>query len=170
MSDTIAIRPAAPGDAEILCDIYNHYVRHTIVTFEEEPIDPDEMTRRIDAVRAASLPWQVLEVSGTVTGFAYADRWKRRSAYRHSVETTIYLAPGAGGRGLGSRLYREPLATLRTLPLHAAMGGIALPNPGSIALHERCGFTKVAHFEQVGRKFGHWIDVGYWQLLLQPKE
>jgi phosphinothricin acetyltransferase len=170
VSDTIAIRPVVPGDAEGLCAIYNHYVRHTVVTFEEEPIDPEEMARRVDAVRAAGLPWQVLETSGGVTGYAYADRWKRRSAYRHSVETTIYLAPGAVGHGLGSRLYTEFLSALRKLPIHAAMGGIALPNPRSVALHERCGFRKVAHFDQVGRKFGRWIDVGYWQRLLQPEE
>jgi len=87
-----------------------------------------------------------------------------------SVETTIYLAPGAIGRGFGSRLYGELLVALQALPIHAAMGGIALPNPASIALHEHCGFRKVGHFEQVGRKFGSWIDVGYWQRLLRTGE
>jgi phosphinothricin acetyltransferase len=170
VSDTNTIRPAVTKDAEALCAIYNHYVRHSVATFEEQPIDRDEMTRRIDSVLGAGLPWRVLETPDGVTGYACADRWKSRSAYRHSVETTIYLASGTIGRGLGSRLYGELLAALRALPIHAAMGGIALPNPASIALHERCGFRKVAHFEQVGRKFGTWIDVGYWQRLLQPKE
>ena len=170
MSDANIIRPAVPNDAEALCGIYNHHVRHTIVTFEEDPIDRDEMARRLDTVRDAGLPWQILETADGVTGYAYADRWKRRAAYRHSVETTIYLAPAAMGRGLGTRLYGDLLTRLQALPIHAVMGGIALPNPASIALHERCGFKKVAHFEQVGRKFGTWIDVGYWQRLFQPGE
>jgi L-amino acid N-acyltransferase YncA len=170
VSDPRAIRPAVPNDAESLCVIYNHYVLHTVATFEEQAIDGREMARRIAAVRETGLPWQVLETADGVAGYAYADRWKGRSAYRHSVETTIYLAPDAIGRGFGSRLYGELLVALQALPIHAAMGGIALPNPASIALHERCGFRKVAHLEQVGRKFGTWIDVGYWQRLLQPKE
>ena len=98
-------------------------------------------------------------------GYAYAAPWRARAAYRHSVETSIYLAPGAGGRGLGARLYRALFAALPS-HVHAAIGGVSLPNPASVALHERLGFRKVAHFREVGRKFGRWIDVGYWQRLL----
>ena len=79
---------------------------------------------------------------------------------------TVYVEPRCTGRGIGSKLYEKLLAALREINFHAVIGGIALPNPASIALHERLGFRKVAHFEQVGWKFGRWIDVGYWQLLL----
>ena len=112
------------------------------------------------------MPWLVAERGGAVVGYAYATRWRPRRAYRFSAEVTVYVAGGLGGQGIGSRLYERLLPVLRERGVHAAMGGIALPNEGSIRLHEKFGFTKAAHFEQAGLKFGRWIDVGYWQLLL----
>ena len=99
-------------------------------------------------------------------GYASATKWKGRSAYRFSVETTIYLAPHSVGKRIGTELYRHLLDQLRDLGLHTAIGGVALPNPASVALHEKCGFRKVAHFGEVGFKFGKWIDVAYWQVSL----
>lgn len=101
-------------------------------------------------------------------GYCYASKWKGRCAYRYSVESTVYLSPDATGKGIGSKLYGTLLAELRQRQFHTVIGGIALPNPASVALHEKLGFEKVAQFRQVGNKFGRWIDVGYWQLLLQP--
>ncbi|MFC1720195.1 GNAT family N-acetyltransferase [Pseudomonadota bacterium] len=92
--------------------------------------------------------------------------WKRRYAYRYSVESTVYLDPAHTGKGFGLRLYSALIDAIRACSVHAAIGVIALPNAPSIALHERLGFRKVAHFEQVGYKQDHWVDVGYWQLLL----
>jgi phosphinothricin acetyltransferase len=86
------------------------------------------------------------------------------------VESTIYLRPDAAGRGLGTKLYSSLLAELRDRQLHVAIGGIALPNAASVALHEKLGFEKVAHFRQVGNKFDRWVDVGYWQLILGDTE
>ena len=106
------------------------------------------------------------DVDGAVAGYAYAGRWRTREGYRHSVETSIYLSPDATGRGLGATLYARLLERLRALDVHAVIGGIALPNPASEALHERLGFEQVARFREVGRKFGEWIDVAYWQLRL----
>ena len=146
--------------------IYNHYVLQTVVTFEEEPVTSDEMSRRIDEVRAASLPWFVAERADAIAGYACASRWRARSGYRFSSEVTVYLAPEQGRRGIGSALYAELLSALRGSGLHAAIGGIALPNDASVALHEKFGFRKVAHFDQTGFKFNRWIDVGYWQLIL----
>jgi phosphinothricin acetyltransferase len=114
----------------------------------------------------ASLPWLLWEEEGAVRGYAHASKWKGRCAYRHSAEVTVYLHPAFTGRGIGSKLYEALLADLRERGFHTAIGGIALPNPSSIALHERFGFRKVAHFDEVGWNFGGWIDVGYWQLLL----
>jgi len=165
------IRTATTADAAAICAIYNHYVLETTITFEEAAVTPVEMEARIQAALVEEtlqpLPWLVWEDSATIQGFAYASKWKGRCAYRHSAEVTVYLDPTSTGRGLGSRLYEALLMELRQRSFHAVIGGIALPNPASIALHEQLGFRKVAHFEQVGRKFGRWIDVGYWQLLLQ---
>lgn len=160
------IRPATPADAEAIGRIYNHYILNTTATFEEALVSPVEMAGRIAEVTTASLPWLVLENGGEVIGYAYATKWRTRSAYRFAVETTIYLAPGFGGRGLGTQLYRALLAQLREQGYHTAIGGITLPNPPSIALHEKVGMKKVAHFVEVGFKFGRWLDVGYWEILL----
>jgi L-amino acid N-acyltransferase YncA len=157
------IRAVRSNDAARLCEIYNHYVRETIVTFEEVPVAEADMERRVGETGA--LPWLVVEQDGVVMGNAVAKRWKERSAYRFSVETGVYLAPEAIGRGMGTELYAALLAQLRALGLHSAAGGIALPNAASVALHEKLGFEKVAHFKQVGFKLGRWIDVAYWQVL-----
>ena len=160
------IRAASPSDAAALCAIYNHYVAETAITFEEEPVSAVEMARRIEDVLSAPLPWLVAEEDAGVVGYAYATRWKARPAYRYSVEITAYVARPHAGRGIGSRLYRHLFPILEARGVRAVMGGIALPNEASVALHEKFGMRKVAHFEQVGFKFDRWIDVGYWQRTL----
>ena len=162
MSDAL-IRPAGVADADAIARIYNHYIRETVVTFEEEEVSTREIAGRIEQIVGASLPWLVVEHAGSVTGYAYAGAWHLRSAYRYSVESTIYLDHGHTGNGTGTRLYESLLAILRAKSLHVVIGGIALPNAASVALHERLGFKKVAHFREVGFKFGRWVDVGYWQ-------
>jgi phosphinothricin acetyltransferase len=157
------IREAAASDAAVVADIYNHYVTATVVTFEEEPVPVAETARRIQEVRSESLPWLVAEADGRVVGYAYARPWHVRSAYRFSAEITVYLAASHARRGIGSALYGELLPILQTRRIHAVIGGIALPNEASVALHEKFGLHKVAHFEEVGFKFDRWIDVGYWQ-------
>ena len=167
---SIVIRPAEAADATALARIYNHYVRETIVTFEEMEVSPDDMCARLGATATAGLPWLVALRDGEVCGYAYASPWRPRSAYRFSVETTVYLDPRHTRCGLGSRLYADLLARLESLGLHAALGGIALPNASSVALHEKFGFRKVAHLTEVGLKFGGWVDVGYWERLLSSSE
>jgi phosphinothricin acetyltransferase len=159
-------RHCVPADAPRICEIYNHYVRDTVVTFEEVPVSAQEMSERIAAV-TSHLPWLVWERDRSVVGYAYATPWKPRSAYRFSVESTVYLDPGFVGLGVGTALYRALIDGLRERDLHCAIGGIALPNPASIALHEKLGFAKIGQFEQVGFKRGRWIDVGYWELVLR---
>jgi phosphinothricin acetyltransferase len=161
-SDT-AIRLAAATDGAALAQIYNHYVANTVVTFEEAAVSAGDMSARVDEVRAAKLPWLVAQSPAGVIGFAYASAWKGRCAYRYSVESTVYLEPIAAGRGLGTALYSALLASVQELGCHAVIGGIALPNAASVALHEKLGMRKVAHFAEVGYKFGRWVDVGYWQ-------
>jgi L-amino acid N-acyltransferase YncA len=159
------VRSATTEDAGRICEIYNHYVLRSTITFEEQPVSPDEMKQRIAEV-LTGLPWLVWVEDQVVQGFAYASKWKGRCAYRYSVESTAYLADGSTGRGVGTRLYEALFTALRESKMHVVMGGIALPNDASIAMHEKLGFEKVAHFREVGCKFGKWIDVGYWQLFL----
>jgi phosphinothricin acetyltransferase len=160
------IRNATQADAQAIVDIYNHYVLNTSISFEEGAVSVQEMVGRIAEVASNDLPWLVMETEGEVVGYAYASKWKGRCAYRFSVETSVYLAHGVGRRGLGSELYKTLMAQLKDKGFHAAIGGIALPNPASVALHEKFGMAKVAHFKDVGFKFGQWIDVGYWECLL----
>ena len=160
------IRSVHNSDAAAIARIYNHYVATTAVSFEEQPVSEEEMRGRIAEVSNADLPWLVLEQDGQLAGYAYASKWKGRCAYRFSVETTVYLDAALGRRGLGSRLYQALFSALRERGVHVALGGIALPNPASVALHEKFGMKKVAHFREVGFKFDQWRDVGYWQLVL----
>jgi L-amino acid N-acyltransferase YncA len=160
------IRPAELADAQAIAAIYNHYVAHTTITFEEQPVPAEQMAERIRDVQAAALPWLLIEEGGRILGYAYASKWKARSAYRFSVETSVYLHPQGVGAGRGRQLYEALFSALKERGVHAVIGGIALPNDASIALHEKFGMKKVAHFEQVGFKFGKWLDVGYWQKVL----
>ncbi len=160
------IRSATRDDAKRIVDIYNHYILHSAATFEEQPVTADDLAARIAMVEAAGLPWLVTDTENGIAGYAYASKWKGRCAYRYAVETTVYVAPKMQGQGIGTRLYAELLDLLRARSMHAALGGIALPNPASVALHERAGFQKVAHLSEVGYKFGRWIDVGYWEIML----
>jgi len=158
------IRPAAPTDAAAIARIYNFYIRSSIVTFEEVEVGADDIAARMDTVALASLPYLVMEEESGIVGYAYAGKFHARSAYRHTVESTIYLDYGARGAGRGRILYKSLLAALRKRPVHAVIAGISLPNPASVALHEKLGFVKVGHYAEVGRKLGCWIDVGHWQL------
>jgi len=161
------IRAATERDAQTIAEIYNYYIEQTVVTFEERTIPPQEVVERMGKVAGANLPWLVAEDNGVVIGYAYAARWNVRSAYRHSVETTIYLANSSRSKGWGTRLYQALFDTLRHTSIHAVIGGITLPNPASVALHEKFGMKKVAHFSEVGYKFGQWLEVGYWQTVLK---
>ena len=161
------IRSATAADAQAICAIYNHFILQSTVTFEETAVTPEDMAQRI-ASTLQRLPYLVAEIDGAVAGYAYAAPWKTRSAYRNTVESSVYIAPGHAGMGLGSRLYQALLQDLREREVHAVLAGIALPNCASIGLHEAFGFIKVGQMREVGRKFGQWLDVGYWQLLLAP--
>lgn len=162
------LRDGVPEDGAAIATIYNHYVLGTSVSMEFDAVDAAAMAGRIAEVRAAGLPWLVLLQRERVLGYAYASRWRARPGYRHAVETSVYLVPDEHGRGHGARLVRALLGRLDA-GIHTVIGGIALPNPASVALHERLGFRQVACFTEVGRKFGQWVDVGYWQLTRTPQ-
>lgn len=160
------IRPVQLSDAADICALYNYYVLNTHVNFEEDAVTIPDMQERISGADEKH-PWLVYEENGKVIGYAYATAWKSRCSYRHSVETSVYLANGHEGKGIGTRLYEALFEALAKTDVHAIIGGIALPNESSIALHEKFGFEKIAQFKEVGFKFNRWIDVGYWEKLNQ---
>ncbi len=159
------IRKATTTDAEQICNIYNYYIENTVISFEEAPVSIQQMQKRIKTISEA-FPWIVFEVDQQILGYAYATLWKERSAYRYSVESTVYLSPQAVGQSLGTQLYKHLISQLKQTEIHSVIACIALPNMASIALHEKIGYKKVAHFKQVGRKFDQWIDVGFWELII----
>lgn len=160
------IRPVDPQDAATIAAIYNEYVLHTDISFETEALSADEMRRRILAISAA-FPYFVYEEDGKVMGYCYAHPWKERAAYSRTLETTIYLAPDAQGRGIGTALMQRLIDACRRSGFHALVACITGGNEPSIALHRRLGFRQVSCFPQVGRKFGRWLDVVDLQFLLE---
>jgi L-amino acid N-acyltransferase YncA len=162
----MTIRPANTNDASQIAGIYNHYIATSHATFEIDPIDPDEMLRRIDEIQVGGYPFLIYEANSEIAGYACGHEFRSRPAYRHSVEVSVYVKPGHERKGVGTLLYKRLFAEIRAGDFHAIIAGISLPNEASIRLHEKFGFEKVAHFHEVGRKFGRWIDAGYWELIL----
>lgn len=160
------IRKAKPEDAKAIADIYNYYISNSICTFQEEEIDEKYIESLIESLKE-TYPWLVFEEDGIVRGYAYARSWKGRSAYRHTVESSVYVDINSQRRMIGEKLLAGLLEKLRKINVHCVLGGIALPNEASIALHEKLGFYKSGQLNEVGLKFGKWIDVGYWQKILQ---
>lgn len=159
------IRPVEPRDIPALTDIYNHYIIHTTVSFETEPVTVAEMTRRVEQI-SATHPYLVHETDGTVDGYCYAHPWKERAAYRGTLETTVYLADGSQHRGIGRALMERLIADCRAADARALIACITGENDASVALHRRLGFRQVARFEKVGLKFGRLLDVLDFELLL----
>ena len=158
------IRTVRLTDAATLANIYNYYVENTIITFEEESISEQTFRSRIQTSIEQQNLWLVLEDQNEIVGYAYSSPWKSRSAYQYTHEITIYLNPEHAGKGFGSTLVNSLLLQLKNTRVRNLIAIIALPNEASIALHEKLGMEKVAHFSKVGYKFSEWIDVGYWQL------
>jgi L-amino acid N-acyltransferase YncA len=159
------VRAATADDAAPCAAIYAPFVTDSWVSFELEPPPVAEMRDRI-ARYGASHAWLIAEIGGTVAGYAYGSPHRTREAYQTSCDVAIYVDPAFGRRGVGTALYGALLTRLKDIGYHAAYGGIALPNPGSIALHEACGFTPVGIYREVGWKMDGWRDVGWWQRLL----
>lgn len=149
-----------------IATIYDHYVRHTYITFEKLPPSPEQWHHKWLAAQQANHPWMVGERAGTVCGYATALTFNPKPAYDPTVETSIYLHPERLGEGLGRGLYQRLLDEVDERDFHTAVAGIALPNERSIALHESLGFQLVGVFREVGHKLGDWRDVGWWQRAL----
>lgn len=168
----VVIRPAALADLPAINAIYNHYVLHSTATYQEEP-EPITGREAWFARHGPSHPVTVavdasgtLGAAGAVVGWASLSPFHARSAYRFTVENSVYLHPDARGRGLGTRLLADLLDRGRALGHRSVVALIDADQPASIALHRRFGFAPAAHLNQVGFKFGRWLDVVYLQLML----
>lgn len=154
------VRDAADADLPAIQFIYAHHVLYGLASFEEVPPGVDELRTRMATVRAAGLPYLVAEVDGAVAGYAYATLYRPRSAYRHTVEDSVYVAQGMAGRGIGVALLSALITRCEAGPWRQMMATIGQGdgNRGSIALHTRMGFTRIGALRSVGFKHGQWLD------------
>lgn len=161
---TIELRPGERRDLVDLTAIYNHYVTTSHVTFDDTPFTVAQRQEWLGHY-ATSGPHRlvVAEDDARVVGYATSSPFRPKPGYRTSVETAVYVAAGADGHGLGSRLYERLFADIADEPLHRAYAGVAVPNPGSRALHLKAGFASIGTYREVGRKFDRWIDVEWFE-------
>lgn len=168
MTSPATIRDADPaGDAAACAAIYAPHVEDNPISFEDHAPDAAEMTVRIQRIQRTH-PWLVAERGGEVVGYAYACPHRQRTAYRWSVDVSVYVAAGHVGEGIGRALYTALFERLRAQRFRMAYAGITLPNAASVALHESLGFAQVGTMREVGWKLGAWRDVGWFQLELLP--
>jgi phosphinothricin acetyltransferase len=159
----VLVRSATERDLQGLTEIYNHYVRHSHATFDDQPFTV-EQRRSWLAHYADNGPYRLLVGEGddgTLLGYASSSAFRPKPCYRSTVETTVYLHPYHVGRGYGSRLYQALFEELAGEDVHRACAAIALPNDASLALHRRLGFVPVGTFTEVGAKHGRYIDVAW---------
>lgn len=161
MSDGPIIRPVVPGSADLaaVTAIMAHYVEHTVATFAEIPPSAEDWAERHAELTALGHPFLVAEAGGEVVGFAYVAPWRPRSAYRYTVENTVYLAPGVTGRGIGAALLAELIERAVAAGSRQMIAVIAdTGSPASARLHRRLGFVDAGRLHAVGFKLGRWID------------
>lgn len=162
------IRFIQPADAAGIQAIYAPYCESSSVSFEVVAPSVEQMEQRISRI-TVDFPWLVGEIDGQIVGYVYASRHRERAAYQWAVDVAVYVAANHQRRGVGRALYNALFALLREQGYFKAHAGITLPNPASVGLHESLGFRPAAVFRGVGYKRGQWLDVGWWQLELQPE-
>ncbi len=162
--ETPTVRPARVTDAPAIRAIYAPAVLETAISFEEELPTLGQLAARMSARPA--MPWLVAEINGEVAGYAYASSHRQRAAYRWSADCSVYVEDTFHRQGVGRLLYERLFAEMKDLGYLSMYAGIALPNPSSVGLHERVGFTLVGVYRNVGFKHGRWLDVGWWVLPL----
>jgi L-amino acid N-acyltransferase YncA len=159
------IRDAVTSDAKSIADIYNYYIKNTIITFETEEINTYELEKRI-SITLENYDWIIMQNENEeIIGYAYFNSFRPRAAYINSVESTIYLNKNEIGKGQGNILYKELIKRFNQSKYHVMIAGIALPNDPCIKLHNKLGFEKIAELKEIGYKFGKWINVGYWEII-----
>ena len=163
-ADGVVVRTATAADLPAMAEVYNEAVLHSLATFDVEPQPPELFADRVASTRAGDHV-VVAEERGQLVGMAYAVTYRARPAYDGTRETSVYLAPGVRGRGLGRTLYDELLRRVDADGIHVCLAVIAQPNPASEALHAAVGFRHVGTLHEVGRKFDRWVDTAVWQRL-----
>lgn len=163
----VELRIATPADASGILSIYGPYCDSTQVSFEIVAPNESEMRARIERI-LDKYPWLVGEIDGEVAGYVYATQHRERAGYRWAVDVAVYVARAHQRSGLGRALYSALFAILREQGYRKAIAGVTLPNAGSVGLHESVGFRPAGIFSKIGYKLGDWLDVGWWQLDLQP--
>ncbi|MGW5056517.1 N-acetyltransferase family protein [Streptomyces sp. NPDC004096] len=162
----VQVRPGVESDLAALTDLYNHYVRKTPITFDTAVFTPEERRPWLLS-HPEDGPYRLMVAtdpeSGTILGYATSSAFRPKPAYATSVEVTVYLAPQATGRGVGTRLYTALFESLAGQDLHRAYAGIAQPNAASVRLHERLGFRHIGTYREVGYKFGRYWDVAWYE-------
>ncbi|MDA8050186.1 MAG: GNAT family N-acetyltransferase [Rhodospirillales bacterium] len=159
-----ALREAVPADFPLIAGIYAHHVQTGLASFEEVPPSAEELRRRFQAVRARGLPWRVAEVEGRLVGYCYASPYHSRSAYRFTVQDSVYVAEDSIGRGVGTALLGEVLEACAATGYRQMMAVIGdSANEASLRLHARLGFRTIGQALAVGVKFGRWVDIVYLQ-------
>ncbi|WP_425245442.1 N-acetyltransferase family protein [Streptomyces sp. NEAU-NA10] len=166
----VQVRPGVEGDLEALTDLYNHYVRETPITFDTAVFTPEERRPWLLS-HPEDGPYRLMVAtegdlrgnSQEILGYATSSPYRPKAAYSTSVEVTVYVAPHAGRRGVGTLLYKALFAALADEDLHRAYAGIAQPNEASVRLHERFGFRHIGTYGEVGRKFGRYWDVAWYE-------
>lgn len=162
----MSIRNVTLQDAKSICDIYNYYIKDTIITFEDEVVSEKEIKERISKILKKGYPYIVYEEDGCVVGYAYVDNWRTRKAYDITLETSIYLDKDSIGKGIGRILYQELINKARQINIYSLIGVVSLPNEPSQKIHADLGFELIGNFKESGRKFDKLIDVEFWQLFL----
>jgi len=163
------MRPATPDDLPALTAIYNHYVINTTITFDLEPFAPEARRPWFDAHAASGRHRLLIAADADVVlGYATSSRWRPKAAYDTTVESSVYCRPDVVGRGVGTALYSALFDALAIEDVHRIVAGVSQPNPASVALHLRFGFRQVGVFSNVGRKFGQYWDVAWFERALKP--
>ena len=161
----LVFRPVKLDDAAIIAHIYNYYIVNTTITFEVKPLSTDEMRQRIAEI-SAKHPYFVCEHKGQVIGYCYVHPWRTRAAFLHTAELSIYLDHDFCGKGVGSILVKRMIEICRNLEFHVLIACVTSENDSSLHFHEHLGFRHVAHYDEVGWKFDHWIGLDDYQLML----
>ncbi|WP_328538248.1 GNAT family N-acetyltransferase [Streptomyces sp. NBC_00344] len=168
----VQVRPGREGDLTALTDLYNHYVRETAITFDTQVFTPEQrlpwlLSHPEDGAHRLLVAQDV--PSARIFGYATSSAFRPKAAYATSVEVSVYCAPDAAGRGMGTQLYTALFEELRKEDVHRAYAGITMPNEASVRLHSRFGFTPVGTYREVGRKFGVYHDVAWYEKNLRDR-
>ena len=164
----VTIRPALAGDVPAIAQIYGHAVRTSVATFDVADPDPAYWQAKLESAHPGDHVLVAEDADGRVVGYAYSGSFRPRPAYDRTRESSVYLAPEAVGRGVGTALYSRLIELLREAGVHLVVAVVAQPNPASDALHRSLGFREVGVLEEVGHKFGAYVSPRWYQLLLEP--